>query len=120
MIGLAIVAAFVATSTPVTAGKISRETCRVVKILKNGREVTMTTNSERDTSTRDSSGNGRSSAASISSSSRSSSSSVSVSSSTGSKGTARAISSHTDEHGRKVTTTRDESGCKTVIDERDT
>lgn len=120
MIGLAIVAALVATSSPVTADKVSRDTCRVVKILKNGREVTKMTNSDRDTSTRVSSGKGRSSAASASSSSRSSSSSVSVSSSSRSKGTARAVSSHTDEHGRKVTTTRDESGCKTVIDERDT
>ena len=119
MIGLAIVAVFFAT-TPVMADKVSRDTCRVVKILKNGREVTMTTKSDRDTSTRVSSGKGRSSAASASSSSRSSSSSVSVSSSSRSKGTARAVSSHTDEHGRKVTTTRDESGCKTVIDERDT
>lgn len=119
MIGLAIVAAFAAT-TPVTAGKVARDTCRVVRILKNGREVLMTTKSERDTSTRVSSGKGRSSAASASSSPRSSSSSVSVLSSPGSKGTARAVASHTDEHGRKVTTTRDDSGCKTVIDERDT
>ena len=93
--------------------------CQVIRILADGRQVRSSGEDMTTSATRGP--NGASAHASSASHGRSSaSSSSSVSSSSGPHGSSsRAISSHTDAQGRTVTTTRDETGCRTVIDERE-
>jgi hypothetical protein len=96
--------------------------CKVTRILKDGREIRSMSPEGVSSSTR-ADASGGSSSVSVQSrpgSARSSVSASSSSSSNGNGGSARAMSSHTDEHGRTVTTTRDENGCTIVIDERGT
>ena len=95
--------------------------CKVTRILKDGREIKSMSSEGVSSSTRADASGGKSSV-SVQSRSGSAHSSVSASSSSssGHKGSARAMSSHTDEDGRTVTTTRDERGCMIVIDERGT
>jgi len=114
-------AAAVAAGTP----KGASGTCSMTRILADGREIRSWVPDPGGASLRTSRGNG---VAQASASSRGSSrSSVSVSSSSSSSSSssgrkrsmARAVSSHTDEAGRTVTTTRNQQGCTIVIDESD-
>ena len=100
-------------------------TCAVTRILADGREIRSTAPDPGGATAKVRRGNR---VAQASASSRGSSrSSVSVSSSSSSSSSssrrgrsmARAVSSHTDEAGRTVTTTRDQQGCTIVIDESD-
>ncbi len=114
-----------ATAAMAGVPKSAGGTCSMIRILADGREIRSSVPDPGRTSVRTRRGNG---IAQASASSRGSSrSSVSVSSSSSSSSSssgrgrsmARAVSSHTDEAGRTVTTTRDHRGCTIVIDESD-
>ena len=96
-------------------------TCSMIRILADGREIRSSVRDPGRTSVRTRRGSGvaQASASSRSTVSMSSSSSSSSSSSGRGRSMARAVSSHTDEAGRTVTTTRDQQGCTIVIDESD-
>jgi len=101
---------------------VSHKACEVTRILEDGREVRSrgAAHSRASTHRGSASASGRASASSRGSGGSSVSvSSSSSSSSRGGQGRARAVSSHTDELGRTVTTTHDERGCRIVIDERE-
>lgn len=93
--------------------------CEVTRILPGGREVRSKGKAasfvRRDGASSHASGvatsSGRSSARS--------SVSVSSSSSGSGRGHARAVTSYTNEQGHQVTTSRDETGCKITVDERE-
>ena len=105
------------------APKSASGTCSMIRILADGREIRSSVRDPGRTSVRTSRGNGTAQASASSRGSSRSSVSVSSSSSSSSSGRgrsmARAVSSHTDEAGRTVTTTRDQQGCTIVIDESD-
>lgn len=102
----------------------SNGNCQLIRILPDGREIRSTVaKGMKGVSVSSNAGaSGGSSSVSIRSRSGSGRSSVSASSSAssaGGRGTARAVSSHTDEYGRTVTTTHDQRGCRIVVDERE-
>lgn len=117
-----IVFAIAASSAPAGKGRLatSGSSCVATRILPDGRQVRATAPRGSSASVSTGQGRGADAIASSRSSGRSvaSSSSSASSSSVGRRGIARAVSSYTDEHGRTVTTTRDERGCTIVIDER--
>lgn len=114
-------ALFLIIPTASTAGQGEGD-CKVTRILKDGQEIRSTAPAGVSSSTKAHASGGLSSVSvhSRSGSARSTASASSSSSTNGGGGSARAMSSHTDEHGRTVTTTRDEKGCAIVIDERGT
>ena len=118
-----------ATAAMAGVPKSASGTCSMIRILADGREIRSSVPDSGRTSVMTRRGNGIAqasassrgssrSAVSVSSSSSSSSSSSGSSSGRG-RSMARAVSSHTDEAGRTVTTTRDHRGCTVVIDESD-
>ncbi len=127
MIVMRVLAAALVFATGATAAisaapaKGSGATCVFVRILPDGRELRSTVADPNRTGVRIGRGNGVSAASAVSRGASSSSVSVSSSSSSarGGRSMARAVSSHTDERGRTVTTTRDERGCTILVDERD-
>jgi hypothetical protein len=121
--GLALAAGVPAATSaaPHKQGKASGGTCAFVRILPNGRELRSTITDPGGGAVSIGRGGGASAASAHSRGASSSSVSVSSSSSSsaGGRSTARASSSHVDEAGRTVTTTRDARGCTIVVDERD-
>ncbi len=118
---LALLGAMAATAAG--GAKSTSGSCAVTRILADGREIRSTAPDRGAVSAKVNRGNGAAHASASSRGASHSSVSVSSSSSSSSSGpgraVARAVSSHTDETGRTVTTTRDERGCSIVIDERD-
>lgn len=114
--GASLAASLLAGSAQSAPAKIPAD-CAVTRILADGREI-KTAAAKNQSTARARTGQASSASAHSSSSSGSRSSmSVSSSSSARSGGTARATSSTTDASGRTVTMTRDERGCRVVIDE---
>lgn len=117
-------AAFSANLGQAAPVHVSNVDCKVTRILQNGREIVSMSKGGASSHSggASASASGGSASASVRSHSGSShsSSSASSSASAGRGGTALAVSSHTDENGRTVTTTHDQNGCTIVIDERET
>ena len=117
-------AAFSVNPGQATPVGVSHADCKVTRIMQDGREIVSMSkggaSSHKGGATASASGGSASASVRSHSGSSHSSSSASSSASTGKGGTARAVSSHTDENGRTVTTTHDKNGCAIVIDERET